>query len=64
MPVGASSKTRITYGLFICMSLYTSTAVIIRGLMDIMMHPEKCMEFLGGKIEHLNSFIMANNHLK
>lgn len=61
MPVEASSKTRITYGLFICMSQYT--AVIIRGLMGIMMHPENCRYFLGGKIKHLNYFVMANNHL-
>lgn len=33
----ASSKARITYGLFICMS---------RGLMDIMMYPENCVYFL------------------
>lgn len=55
MPVEASSKAKITYGLFICMSQYT--AVIIRGLTGIMMHPENCMYFLGGKnIKHLNSF--------
>lgn len=61
MPVEVSSKTRITLGLFICMSQYT--AIIIRGLMGIMMHLENCRYFLGGKIKNLNSFDMVNNHL-
>ena len=37
MPVEASFKAKMAYGLFICISQYS--AVIIRGIVGIMMYP-------------------------